>query len=246
MSRNFELLTNVAEERDLFRSAEARPQPSAQPSFLPRFQDAGREELAKLAQRIFVLSANGVTPRAVAFCGVEHGDGTSWMCAQVARVVAEQGHATICAVDANLNSPALHRYLGTANRRGLADAVREGGPIRDFLQPGPFDNLSVLTAGSGANPNPVLISQRFRERLAELRAEFDYLIFDVPPTAHSNDAAVLGRLLDGVVLVVGAHSTRREAARRAKETLEKGQVHLLGTVLNGRTFPIPEALYRRL
>jgi capsular exopolysaccharide synthesis family protein len=247
MSRNFELLTNVAEERELFRSTETRTPPSAPPPvLLPRFQGAGREELAKLVQRVFVLSANGISPRAVAFCGVEHGDGTSWMCAQVAKILAEQSHARICAVDLNLTSPALHRFLGAGNRRGVADAVSGRGPIRDFLEPGPFDNLSVLAAGSSPNPHSVLISQHFRERLAEMRTEFDYLIFDIPPIAQSNDAAVLGRMLDGVVLVVGAHSTRREAARRAKEILEKGHVHLLGTVLNGRTFPIPESLYRRL
>jgi capsular exopolysaccharide synthesis family protein len=246
VSRNFELLTNLADERELFRGAETTPQTPAMPSVRPHFEGTGRDEMAKLAQNVFAPAANGFTPRAVAFCGVEHGDGTSWMCAQVARVVAEQGNVTICAVDANLTSPTLHRYLGTAKRRGLVDAICEEGPIRDFLEPGPLSNLSVLTAGSGANPNLVLISQRFRERLAELRAEFDYVIFDVPPATHSNDVTVLGRLLDGVVLVVGAHSTRREAARRVKETLDKGQVHLLGSVLNGRTFPIPEGLYRRL
>jgi Mrp family chromosome partitioning ATPase len=247
MSRNFELLTNVAEERELFRCAETRTQPSAPPPIvLPRFQGAGREELAKLAQRVFVLSANGISPRAVAFCGVEHGDGTSWMCAQVAKVLAEQCHARICAVDLNLASPALHRFLGADNHRGFADAVNGRGSIREFLEPGPYHNLSVLAAGSSTNQNSVLISGHLRERLAELQAEFDYLIFDIPPIAQSNDAAVLGRLLDGVVLVVGAHSTRREAARRAKDILEKGHVHLIGTVLNGRTFPIPESLYRRL
>jgi len=246
VSRNFELLTNLADERELFRDAETIPKTPAQPSTRTHFDGTARDEMTKLAQNVFALAAVGITPRAVAFCGVEHGDGTSWMCAQVARVVAEQSRATICAVDANLTSPKLHQYLGTANRRGLVDAICEEGPLRDFLEPGPLNNLSVLTAGSSANQNIVLISQRFRERLAELRAEFDYVIFDVPPAAHSNDAVVLGRLLDGVVLVVGAHSTRRETARRVKESLNEGEVHLLGSVLNGRTFPIPEGLYRRL
>jgi polysaccharide biosynthesis transport protein len=246
VSRNFELLTNLADERELFRGAETVPETPTQPSSRPRFEGTGRDEVTKLAQNVFALSANGVSPRAVAFCGVEHGDGTSWMCAQVARVVAEQGNATICAVDVNLASPALHRQFGSQNRRGLADAVRGDGVVRDYLEQSPLDNLSVLTAGSGANPNQVLVSQRFRELLAELRAEFDYVLFDAPPMVHSNNAVVIGRLLDGVVLIVGAHSTRRDAARRAKEELEKGQVRLFGTVLNNRTFPIPEALYRRL
>jgi Mrp family chromosome partitioning ATPase len=45
---------------------------------------------------------------------------------------------------------------------------------------------------------------------------------------------------------VQANSTRRETARKAKESLESAKVKLLGAVLNKRTFPIPEALYRKI
>jgi capsular exopolysaccharide synthesis family protein len=246
MSKNFELLTQLEGDHELFRSADSKIQPVASNGSLPCLGDIAREEVAKLTQRIFPASREGVAPRAVAFCGIEHGDGTSWMCAQVARVLAAQSDKAVCAVDANLRSPALHAYLGATNRGGLASALRQEGSIRNFLEPASGGNLWVLPAGLDADPLLLLTSERFRERVAELRAEFDYLIFDAPPIAHSNDATVLGGLLDGLVLVVGAHTTRRETARKAKENLERAQVRLLGTVLNGRTFPIPNALYRRL
>jgi Mrp family chromosome partitioning ATPase len=57
---------------------------------------------------------------------------------------------------------------------------------------------------------------------------------------------MIGRLADGVVLVIEAHATRREAARKVKESLEAANVRLLGAVLNKRTFPIPEVLYNRI
>lgn len=245
MSKNFELLTHVEGDRGLFQSTENTVEPSM-PISTPPLGDVAREEVAKLVQRIFLTSREDGTPRAVAFCGIGHGDGASWICAQVALAVAAQGATSVCAVDANLRSPRLHSYLGTPNRFGLAEAVRKEGPIREFLEPGPRPNLWVLPAGVNVDPSLLLISEHLRERVAELRAEFDFLIFDVSPAGHANDAEVLGALLDGVVLVIGAHSTRRETARKAKGALEKGNVRLLGTVLNGRTFPIPEALYRRL
>jgi Mrp family chromosome partitioning ATPase len=46
------------------------------------------------------------------------------------------------------------------------------------------------------------------------------------------DAAILARRVDGVLLVVGAGSTRREAAVKAKETLERTGGRILGVVLN--------------
>ena len=53
-------------------------------------------------------------------------------------------------------------------------------------------------------------------------------------------------LLTGVILVLGADTTRREAARRAAQTLSSWGTSPLGAVLTDRRFPIPETLYRHL
>jgi Mrp family chromosome partitioning ATPase len=107
--------------------------------------------------------------------------------------------------------------------------------------------LWLITCGSKTtDPHTLLTSDRLRSRLAELRAEFDYVLVDGPPVNLYADATVLGKLADGVVLVVQANSTHREAARKAKESLDSAKVRLWGAVLNKRTFPIPEALYRKI
>ena len=51
---------------------------------------------------------------------------------------------------------------------------------------------------------------------------------------------------EAAVLVLTANRTRREAALRAKEILHRLNVELLGAVLQGREFPIPDFIYRRL
>jgi Mrp family chromosome partitioning ATPase len=72
------------------------------------------------------------------------------------------------------------------------------------------------------------------------------VLIDAPGTSSSRDAALLGQLADAAILVVEANSTRKMAARKAKEFLERAGVQLIGTILNNRTFPIPEALYKIL
>ena len=72
------------------------------------------------------------------------------------------------------------------------------------------------------------------------------ILIDAPPINTYVDAALLGRMADGLVMIVQANHTRREAAQRAKEILDAAGVRVLGAVLNKRTFPIPEFLYRRL
>jgi len=82
--------------------------------------------------------------------------------------------------------------------------------------------------------------------LSELRKNFTYVLIDAPPINAYADATLLGRMADGMVMILEANTTRREAARRAKDSLDAAGIRLLGAVLNKRTFPIPERLYSRL
>jgi Mrp family chromosome partitioning ATPase len=83
-------------------------------------------------------------------------------------------------------------------------------------------------------------------RSAELRKEFDFIIIDAPPMTRHADAIALGQVSDGLVLILEAESTRREAALAVVENLRLSQVQILGAVLNKRVFPIPEQIYSKL
>jgi capsular exopolysaccharide synthesis family protein len=203
-----------------------------------------REERIKLVQRVFLLPGADA-PQVVVFSGVEAGDGSSSICAHVGETLASQVQGAVCVVDANLRTPSIHRYFRMDNIGGLTDAMAQSQPVRDFAQQLPGGRLWILTSGSqSSDPGGVLTSERFRSLLNELRAEFDFVVIDAPSVNLYADATVLGKLADGVVLVVQANSTRREAAKKAKESLASANVRLLGAVLNKRTFPIPQALYR--
>jgi capsular exopolysaccharide synthesis family protein len=200
----------------------------------------------KLVQRLFLLPG-AEAPRMVVFCAVETGDGSSWICVRAGDTLASQVKASVCVVDANFHAPFLHEYFRRDNSKGLADAILEPGPIRNYAHQLDGGNLWLITCGSRpTDPHTLLNSDRLQPRLAELKAEFDYVLIDAPPMNLYTDAALLGRLADGVVLVVQANSTYRQVARKAKESLDSAKVRLLGTVLNKRTFPVPESLYRKL
>ena len=137
--------------------------------------------------------------------------------------------------------------LGTTNYLGLTDALLEEGPIRSFMKPVCNESLWLLSSGPLAADSPnLLASERMKARSTELRKAFDFVIVDAPPVSRYADANVLGQLSDGIVLVLEAEYTRREAARRSVESLRSSEVQILGAVLNKRTFPIPDKIYNRL
>jgi len=207
----------------------------------------GEEEVLKLVQRVF-RSTNPDAPRTVAFSGVDHGDGCSWITANAALTLAAQTSSSICVVDANFRTPSLHRFFDIENRFGLVDAIAQSAPIRDFAQQLSGSNLWVLTCGStsGKMAANALSSEALRARMTELRSEFDYVLIDTPPANLYADCLTLGRLADGTILVLQSNASRREAALKAKESFENAHVRLLGAVLNKRTFPIPQNLYNWL
>jgi protein-tyrosine kinase len=264
MSRNFELLQNLGKEHDVFQSdlmevssvplsphSPLSPPPpplmdvKPAPLVLP-MEDAQKDEMTKLVQRLFLVPGMDA-PRVIVVSGTESGAGCSWVCARMAEVLASQVTASVCVVDANLSAPGLHTQFQTENIHGLSDALHDPESIRRFARPFGRENLSLITSGADSADRPALInSDRMRMRIVELRQEFHYVLIDAPAINTANDGIVLGRVADGVVVVIKANSSRREIARKAIQELENAKVRVLGAVLNQRTFPIPQGIYNRL
>jgi Mrp family chromosome partitioning ATPase len=205
-----------------------------------------REEALKLVQRLF-LTADKTAPKSVLFAPIDATVGCSWLCAITAKLLAKSVSGSVCLVDGNFRRPTLPDMLGLHPDRGLADSLQVNGPIKDFAkQIGP-DNLWLLASGSPVPDSTILLnSDRMKERLNEIRQEFAYVVMNAPPLSAFADGMVLGRFVDGVVLVLEANATRREAAMRVTESLRTTKIPVLGAVLNNRTFPIPAAVYKRL
>ncbi len=205
-----------------------------------------REESQKLVQRVF-LAQGAENPRVVVFAGIDHGNGCSQICAQTARILADNVQGSVCLLDANLRTPSLPNIFGVTNHHGLTDALMEADSVRSYAKPLTPSNLWLLSCGSmPAGSSNMLTSARMKDRIAELRREFDYVLVDAPPLNEYSDAIALGQLADGLVLVLEANATRRESALRIADTLRATQIRVFGAVLNKRTFPIPEGLYNRL
>jgi len=210
-------------------------------------EEAQGEEILKLVQRVFMVQG-AEKSRLVVVAGVEGGNGCSWISARMAEVLASQVSGSVCVVDANLRSPGLCREYGVTSQQGLTDALQVPDPVRHFVMPLSRPNLWLLSGGreTEGSAQTMLGSDRMQYRMSELRREFDYVLIDGPPLSSGNDSIMLGRSAEGVVLVLKANQSRRGTARKAVQDLENANVRVLGAVLNHRTFPVPEAIYRKL
>ena len=96
-----------------------------------------------------------------------------------------------------------------------------------------FHRRDILPCGPNPpNPAELLHTDRFREILAQIRQNYDKVILDAPPTGPVTDPAIIGSITDGVVLVLRAGHTTREAAAYARRHLADGGARILGLVIN--------------
>jgi len=161
------------------------------------------------------------------------GEGKSFTAANLGIAMAQAGLKTVV-VDTDLRRPMLHQIFTVPNAEGLTDLLRSPElTFNSHLQSTAVDNLQVITCGTiPPNPAELLGSQRMGRFLAALNELVDVVVFDSPPAAAVTDAAILSRLVDGVVLVIEAGQTRREIARQAVANLKRAGGNMLGTVLN--------------
>ncbi|MFZ0758445.1 MAG: hypothetical protein WAM69_00735 [Candidatus Sulfotelmatobacter sp.] len=199
-------------------------------------EDFAREQIRGLVHRVFF--AGGDRPvKQVVFSAAEPHTSVADICDQVGWALALETSAHIAIVDCKQRMAETVRahtgYKGSAAIKSWSTQIA----INLWRVP----ELALRECGEESGTGRYWLSC-----LAELRNEFGYAVIHGPAAGISSEAALLGQLADGIILVVGARSTRKATARKIKQTLEAAQSRILGTVLSDRTFPVPEQIYRRL
>lgn len=160
------------------------------------------------------------------------GDGKSINAANLAIVMAQAGHSVVL-VDADLRRPVQHKIFDLPAAPGLTDALLEADDALSFVWETETPNLRLMPCGKRApNPAELVGSARMQALLARLQTVAEVVILDAPPVMAVADAQILGRQVEGVLLVIDARSTSRAAASRAADALRQVGANLLGAVVN--------------
>ena len=197
-------------------------------------------DLMNLAHSVF-LSGNGKAPHEVVFCGVDKTNGSSEICLQLGRILASHSSRPVCLIDADLHLSRLTRLISANLGAPIHFPEREcGAPIGENLW------LASNRILDSIQPGALAPTDFLKQRIAELRKSFEWILIDASGVNAGADAAILGEIAGAAILVIEANSTRRAAALKAKQAMEAMNVRILGCVLNNRTFPIPEKIYNAL
>ena len=186
---------------------------------------------------LWFAGKNGKRPRLFVMASPGAREGKTTVLSNLGIALANTNRRVLL-VDGDLRKARLHKLFGLENTWGLANILEDDAPIEDYMftdlvSKTRVPGLYVLTAGTGAGD---IASLRYHERLTDLcmrfRVEFHAVLLDTPPMLEFSDARILGRLSDGVILVVRSATTSRDDAVAVQRRFQEDGTAVLGSILN--------------
>ena len=205
----------------------------------PKGRAAAAEAFARLHTNIQVRESGAIVKTVVLTSALTN-EGKTTSATNLALSIAQRRQRVLL-IDADLRRGAIHAAFGVDRSPGLTSILKEEATfeevVRVFEVAGTAAPIHVVMSGPRvSNPGALLASDGMRELLRRAETTYDLIIIDSPPILAVGDAAILCALVQGVVVVVRAGMTPRDALAYATEQLGMARAPIVGAILNDVDF----------
>ncbi|MDF0494671.1 AAA family ATPase [Bradyrhizobium yuanmingense] len=161
-------------------------------------------------------------------------EGKTTIAASLAQLVGHTGKKAII-VDCDLRNPSLTATFAPKATCGIIEVVSGSRPLSDAIWRDPTTNLAFLPAvrrGPLLHTSEILCADAISKLFGRLRAEYDYVIVDLPPLTPLVDVRATSALIDCYILVVEWGRTKIDVVQHALHTAPNIHESLIGAVLS--------------
>jgi capsular exopolysaccharide synthesis family protein len=164
-------------------------------------------------------------------------EGKTLTALNLAIVIARDFGKRTLLLEGDLKNPKILKYLHKTTESGLFEVLSERVDLQSGLIRFTHDNLSVLAAPRDVKSSAMLLnSNEMKDLMVVLKERYEVIIVDTPPALLLPDIHIIKGLVDGIILVVRAGKTPKEAVEKSIEVL--GKEKMIGIVLNDQKKPI--------
>ncbi len=158
-------------------------------------------------------------------------EGKSFVSANLALAMAQLGRRVLI-IDADMRCSSQHEVWKVENSQGLNEILENKIDLQTAAK-NISNNVYLLTSGATpSNPFATLASPRMNALIATAQQEYDFVIIDTPPVIYAADALVLGKLVDGTLVVVRPGAANSAISQEMKTLLTQSTQRVLGMVIN--------------
>lgn len=137
----------------------------------------------------------------------------------------------VVVVDLDFRKANVHRRFNMHNDKGLSEYMLGSIDYDGLVQHTQYKNVDLITRGGKVyNSSVILVSDKFKQLMAKLREEYDFVILDCAPVLQVSDYINILSVSDGVLFLVAYGMTTRNQVTDAVKELKKNGARLLGTV----------------
>lgn len=134
-------------------------------------------------------------------------------------------------VDLDFRRPRVHRVFKMPKEGGIAEYMVGSVSREKVVRHTAYKNVDVVTRGGEIyNPAIILVSQKFKELIASLRAEYDFVLLDCAPILQVSDYIHISKVSDGALFIVAYAKTSKAQVQDAVKELSKNNVTILGAM----------------
>ncbi len=183
------------------------------------------------------ISFSGKGIKSILFTSSVPNEGKSTVVVDLARSLADS-KKTVLVVDTDMRKSVLVGRLRAtvesgSSIKGLSHYLSGQASLDKVVYASNIRGVFFIFAGHEVpNPTELLETNEFAQLIEFGKQNFDYVLVDTPPTGAAIDAAVIGKNVDGAVIVAAQNATSSRAIVNTKRTLEESGVKILGGVLN--------------
>jgi len=178
------------------------------------------------------LELSSANPKVILITSALPGEGKSAAAMLLAASSASSGKRTAL-LDCDLRRQSTSEAFRNKRQPGLSELLRGTAELMDVITKDPVTKIYMIPAGSMVpNAPDLLMSQRMRDLIAELRGEFDYIVMDTSPLLPVVDALALATVADKILLIVEWGQTSRASISEAFKVLRPEAHRVAGIVLN--------------
>lgn len=200
---------------------------------------ASASEAYRTLRTNLIFSQSARAHRTLVVTSASPSEGKTTTAVNLAIAFAQQG-VRVLLVDCDLRRPRIDQIFGIACEPGLFALAVEEERTEVVIRETEVEGLFVLPAGVvPPNPGELLGGAAMRRLLDRLSDAYDLVILDTPPVLLAGDASILAAGADGVLFVVRAGETDREAARAALQQLGTVGARIVGAILNDPDGEVP-------
>jgi capsular exopolysaccharide synthesis family protein len=192
-------------------------------------------EALGVLQTNIAFSPSDAPAKTLVFSSPLPGDGKTTTVVNLALSLAQRG-IRVLLIDADVRRGVVHSVFQGHREPGLSEVLRGLTRLESARRTVHVGDRGVMDYLSTGKFSPgdygLVVSNAMSELLARVREEYDMVILDTPPVNVISDAAVLGAMADGVILVARVGVTDASALSYAVEQLGHVRAAVLGVVLN--------------